>query len=170
MKKMVIISMAVIMMLSGCAKKEKAIDWEYGVRYELDGQTVTLYMNKDDNETVECLLSVGAIGEDDTPAMGDQFDFDQVKNDPSSCNGPLEAGGKRSVKISLNMANDDFNAANEKDLIEYLGLEKELTDGRLTLDELRSSSTFRYKDIVNNGDVQKNISFTGEEKYDFKGD
>lgn len=54
---------------------------------------------------------------------------------------------------------------NEEKLIQYLGLDSEWSDGVLSLDELKASETFRFKDILEKGEYSNNISFAGESKY-----
>lgn len=70
--------------------------------------------------------------------------------------------------IVLNLYQDEFDIKESEELLKYLGLVSEMEDGILTLNELKDSETFKFKQILIEGEYSYNISFAGEEKYTVK--
>jgi len=168
--------------------KDKKIihDPYYGVRYIVNGENVsTLRVNVDmiGNEVITAISIVHSsdnVENKDAQRLYDSFpedvrgmtrgvSYQSNKNEvPMHYLYQMQRGQGYFEMITLNFYHDDYVKYDMNNMYEYLGLSTEMSDGKITYEELINSETFRFKWIVQQGEFENNISFMQQEKYDFR--
>ena len=70
-----------------------------------------------------------------------------------------------SETIVLNLYMKEFDFKNAKEMFNYIGLENECHDSNLTFSEIKNSQSFKFKDVITNGEY-KEIFYSKLESHD----
>lgn len=70
-----------------------------------------------------------------------------------------------SETIVLNLYMKEFDFKDAKEMFNYIGLENECHDSNLTFSEIKNSQSFKYKDVITNGEY-KEIFYSKLELHD----
>ena len=155
-KKFLLLCLAFVFLLSGC--KKDIIDKEYGVSYDINGDSfIRIYLDPNDCRIVSALYIVanenyrqGGFDENTYPTDVDEdvpISYDYTDSQEM---------------IYFRFYNKDFDYEKAAPLFKYAGLEA--FKSRPYLKEIVKSDTFAYKDIIENGELSVDISFTGQGK------
>ncbi len=160
--------------LTGCHSRSLNPD-QYGVRYiikgdsELDDQWLTMKLDPADNDVIRSLICVSvdrdlSIDEETISRLSAGSLDDDKNKSPLIVDTHFNEEGKLIQYILINF--DLIDIYQIRDLIDYLGLEDELTDSSLSYTELRKSNSFRFRKFFTEGIFENNISLNGDPKYD----
>ena len=155
-KKFLLLCLAFVFLLSGC--KKDIIDKEYGVSYDINGDSfIRIYLDPNDCRIVSALY---IVANEDYRQGG--FDENTYPTDADE-DAPISYDYTNSQEmIYFRFYNKDFDYEKAVPLLEYVGLDT-LTS-RPYLKEIVKSDTFAYKNIIENGELSTDISFTGQGK------
>lgn len=155
-KKFLLLCLAFVFLLSGC--KKNIFDKEYGISYDINGDSfIRIYLDPNDCRIVSVLYIVA--NEDYRQGGFDGNDYpSEVDEDV-----PISYDYTDSQEmIYFRFYNKDFDYEKAVPLFKYLGLET--FTSRPYLKDIVKSDTFAYKDIIENGELSVDISFTGQGK------
>ncbi len=167
----------VAFVLCACHTMDIQVDWNRGVRYRVDNEKpswITLYLDPQ-NEDVIAAMEISVWHEKE---MEDQDILQQLQSDTNT----LLKDRKTVISvvqfahedegvnddIQINFFKDELKPQDIELLMSWLGLEKEYQDGFLKYEEeLLKSTTFRYRWVLSEGELMKNISVDGNPDYDY---
>ncbi len=166
--KKILIFVSIMTLITACNVSKKN-SGKYGVRYILgDDQWLTIKLYDDTDEIY--FLNIVSEFNEYTVAKMNELKVGSLNDDKEkSCaiyHYSFKDNNKLDEFILLNWSLEEFDFDNYKKLIEYIGLSQELSDGILTLDELRNSGNFKYKYFFDEGEYYNNISLANDKRYD----
>lgn len=153
------------------------IDWNYGVRFLVNENSsdhiadLTLHIDPQREDVIAALyITVPKdrvdISEQEADELMQSYNtkLSVMKEKKCTYVYPQKEGTHEFIRLNLFLDDDTDISA----MIKWLGLEKEFEDGLLYYEEeLLKSENFRYKWILKEGHFEKNISSTGDSKYDY---
>lgn len=156
MKKILLLSLAFLFLLFGC--KKDIYDKEYGVSYSLNNDCfIRIYLDPNDSRLVSALY---IVADKDNRQGG--FDTSLFPSDVDE-DTPISYDYTDSQEmIYFRFYNKDFDYDKAASLFEYVGLDS--FKNRPYLKDIVKSNGFRYQNIVLNGELCTDLSFTGQGK------
>jgi len=159
-----LICLEMICMLCGCSKKI-VYNSEYGVRYRISPETfITITVDPDDSKTISKLVITVS-----NELIGNSKGMESYEvSKPSDEDGSIPIEYYRSEQqeiIIIRFYSDNLKQDDLKKINEYLGYD---FTTKTNINDLISSDSFKYKEIIENGELVKDISFAGN--MPFKGE
>ncbi len=169
MKKITAILLAVLMCMVSACTSMSVYDRNFGIMFH--DETTHIIIRTDYKKTGEVLeLYITDERSNSTLNNIDGVNSDPLKEEEESLTyyAKQNEDGTYFERMIIRFYADDFDADDVKEILKYLGLEKEYSDDVLSYDELKSAESFIYRNTIINGEKIKNISFDGDPKYEFK--
>lgn len=155
---------AIAVMISGCSSKIN-YNPEYGVRYMASPDTfITIAVDPDNSKTIS-KLTITATGDliGNSKNM-EEYIVSKLSDEDGSIPVEYYKNDTQEV-IVVRFYSDNMKQENLKVISEYLGFD---FTAKTNIKDLVKSDTFKYKEIIENGEFVNDISFAGSKP--FKGD
>ena len=169
-KKTIII---VIVLFTVMCLSKTAYDSQYGVGYYLNDSGITIHLDKNYYDRIAEIWITSSKSKSMLYEVSNNWNTDITKtNDyPITYYVSRNEDGTYFEYIVLRFFMDEFDKNDAGKLIDYLGI-NEIVNGSVLCynNGLLQCDRFRYKYIIDDGIYTDNISFTGEGRYEYKGE